>query len=323
MQMKTEQNKTIKIDKDNQGIRLDKFLTEKWPDISRSQIKKMILASDVLINNKKATVHQFLKANDKILIKKQDRRSKKQVITKLQKTKLKKNSIKIIDQQNDFIIIEKPADLLVHPTGRGEKNTLIDLLIKQFPKLSKIGYDPMRPALVHRLDKNVSGLMIIPASQDSYDYFKSQFKQRKIYKRYTALVYGLIDKNEGKIDFPIGRSKNKKKAYAAHPQKKGKQAFNKDKQAITEFKVIKRLKKYTLLSVEILTGRTHQIRVHLLATGHPVVGDSLYNIKNTKPANINRIFLHASELRFEYKNKKYHYKSDLPDELKIIIEKNR
>lgn len=314
--------KTITVDSKYQGQRLDKFLTEQMPGTTRTQIKKMILEGLVLINNKKATVHQFLKNEDSVEIsKKSDKPARKTVEKKpLPSTTDQKifKHIKIIADEPDFLIIEKPSGLLVHPTSKLETNTLVDWLLNKYPKLRNIGEDPQRPAIVHRLDKDVSGLMLIPKSQESFDYFKGLFKLRKIIKKYTALVYGEIQRDEDEITFPISRSANKKGLFAAKPKIENEE----DKKAHTIFNVLKKLKNYTLLEVQIFTGRTHQIRVHLLAYGNPIVGDPLYKNRRVKPAETERIFLHASNLSFiGLDGKKWNFESKIPQTMADFLKK--
>ncbi len=309
-------NNVITINLQSQGRRLDKFLTEHL-SLSRSQIQKMIKSGQVLIDQKPAAVHHFLKLNDKIEIqeKKIGVQEKK---TKKQKEKPNRlfSQIKIIAEEPDFLILEKPAGLLVHPTETSKSGTLADWLIAKYPPLAKIGEDPLRPAIVHRLDKDVSGLMLIPKTQDSFDYFKQQFKLHNIIKKYLALVSGTVVKDEEIINFPISRSRTKRGLFAAHPHN------HEGKKAITKFNVSKRFRNYTLLEVQILTGRTHQIRVHLLAHGHPVAGDKLYNGRLKTKNGLDRIFLHATELEFiDPAGKQWRFKSRLPKKLADFIKK--
>ncbi len=324
--MKKKENgssiKKIVVNLENRGQRLDKFLVDKLPNLSRSQIKKLIKNEVILVNGKKSAVHQFLKqgniikiSNDKLPIPK---KSEKYII---KATAQPPAEPKIMAEENDFLIMEKPAGLLVHPTEKNETNTLVDWLIDQFPQLKKIGENPERPALVHRLDKDVSGLMIIPKTQEAFDYFKQQFKYHNIIKKYIGLVYGEIKKDEAEINFAIGRSGHKKGLFAARPKSKKEPLDDKAKKAITNFMVLKKFKNYTLLEIQILTGRTHQIRVHLLAYGHPIVGDRLYFLKKLKPKiNLERIFLHAYYLSFMGPdNRPYEFNSKLPADLELIL----
>lgn len=310
----------ITISADQAGLRLDKFLVERFPEISRSQIQKSVKDGLVSINDKKILPHHFLKAGDVIEIKtgagegirENTAKGKKINQEKTKKAEGLLKKVKIIAEEPDFMIIEKPAGLLVHPTDTSTVPTLADWLSDNYPALKKIGENPQRPAIVHRLDKDVSGLMIIPRTQDGFDYFKSQFKQHTITKKYTALVEGSIERDEGEINLPIGRSRTKPGLFAARP-------LNQDgKKAVTRFRVLKRFRNFTLLEVEILTGRTHQIRVHLLSQGHPVAGDKIYHPKLRVKDDPGRIFLHAAELAFTGPDGKQHqYESKLP---KILAE---
>ncbi|MEA3449718.1 MAG: RNA pseudouridine synthase [Patescibacteria group bacterium] len=231
----------------------------------------------------------------------------------------------LIKKTPEYLIINKPAGLLVHPSLKKEsEETLVDQVIADFPEIAKIGEDPLRPGLMHRLDRLVSGLMIIARTQGSFDNLKLQFQKRTIKKYYTALVFGKIEADSGRIDFLIKRgAKGNKmaasaKTFNSRPARTG-------RVAITDFSVLKRYINFTLLSVKLKTGRTHQIRCHFSAYGAPVAGDELYGSKKSKAKNqkigLNRIFLHAGELEFknlqgEIKN----YKIDLPEELKRCLE---
>lgn len=306
-----------KISKNYNKWRLDKYLAEMLPETTRSQIKKKIRSGLVLVNGKKPTVHEFIKIGDKIELKEEKvKKAAKKIIKVFTKNHSKElfKQIKIIDDQPGFLVIYKPANLLVHPTETSEEKTLVDWLVKNFPKLKKVGEDPSRPAIIHRLDKDTSGLMVIPKSQEMFDYLKSQFKTRRVFKKYFALVYGQLENKEDEIAFRIGRSSTKG-AMAAHP-------FNSEmgKEAMTRYEVIKEYNKYSLLDINPKTGRTHQIRVHLFAINHPVVGDTLYKSKKIKPAEINRMFLQAYYLKFtDTQNNEMEYQIDLEDDLNNFI----
>jgi 23S rRNA pseudouridine1911/1915/1917 synthase len=304
--------------------RLDKFLTEKLPEISRSQIKKMILNGEVLVNEKSTSVHYFLKENDEIKIlttgndaKQDDMASKKEFRT--DRSAFEK--IKIIAEEKDFIILEKPEGLLVHPTDKNETNTLVDWLMEKYPDIRQVGESPERPAIVHRLDRDVSGIMLVPRTQEAFEFFKHQFKMRIINKKYTALVYGETEKEYDTIDLPISRSKTKDGLFASHPKIRGEKFQDKDKEAITEFEVKDRFINHTLLEIKILTGRTHQIRVHLQAYGYPIVGDKLYFSRKLKTKKeISRIFLHAHFLSFTgLDGTKHEFTSPLPEKLEKYL----
>ncbi len=240
---------------------------------------------------------------------------------------------KKIFSNNEFIIINKPAGLLTHGADHIKESSLADQLIKDYPSIAKVGEDTGRPGIMHRLDKHVSGLIVIAKTQDSFNNLKKQFQARTIKKFYTALVHGKIEKEEGEIDFPIKRSVKGHKMAALPKTAKG-EKNTEGRAAITQFEIMKRFINYTLLKVKIKTGRTHQIRVHLAAYGHPIVGDDLYGTKKTKvkntrlrrqeKINLGRIFLVAYELSFnDLSGQKQTYKIDLPQELKNFLKQIR
>jgi len=314
-------NKII-INQEDSDKRLDLFLVEKYPELSRTKIQKLIKGELIKINDKLPTVHQFLKVGDVIIIESVDIDE----VKKLESKKPKKimpafdyaHKIKIIEDNENYLIIEKPSGLLVHPTEKGETNTLVDWVVAKYPECKKIGEDPARAAIVHRLDKEVSGLMVIPKTQAAFEHFKKLFKLRQVDKKYLALVYGRLKNDTGEINFPIKRSKGKAGLFSALP------AGSEDgKKALTIYNVKEKFKNYTLLEVEIMTGRTHQIRVHLLGLGHGIVGDPLYKNRGLKEKiNAERIFLHAASLGFkDLSDQRREYESPLPRKLKDILEK--
>jgi 23S rRNA pseudouridine1911/1915/1917 synthase len=289
----------------NEPQRLDKFLVEELTDLSRSQIQKLIKDGQVKINGKNELAHYLLKLEDKV------------TVDLTQKDKPEPKAIiepKIIFQTKDYLVIEKPAGLIVHPAEGIEGPTLVDWLVEKFPQIKKVGEDPKRPGIVHRLDKEVSGLMVIALTQIMFSYLKNQFQAHQIKKSYLALAYGLIPSDEGTIDFPLDRSDVSGK-IVAKPQ------GNAGKESITHFVVLQKYSRYTLLKVTILTGRTHQIRVHLQAYGYPVVGDKLYaNRKIKDNLKLDRLFLHSSTLGFyDLENVWQEFQSDLPSELSNIL----
>lgn len=230
---------------------------------------------------------------------------------------------KKIFENNNFIIINKPAGLLTHGNDHIKELTLVDQLLKDIPSIAKIGEDPSRPGIMHRLDRNVSGLLAIAKTQDAFDHLKKQFQSRAVKKIYTGLVYGKIEKDEDEINFPILRSAKGYKMAALPLTERG--GLNqRGKLAITNFKITKKFINCTLLEIKIKTGRMHQIRVHLAAYGHPLVGDDLYGTKKTreknKKINLGRIFLAANKLSFlDLDGKKQSFEIDLPDELKTFL----
>ena len=182
--------------------------------------------------------------------------------------------LKTVFKSADFVILEKPAGLLVHPDQHHQEKTLVDLILEEYPEVKTIG-DPARPGIVHRLDKNVSGLMVVACSQKFYEYVIQQFTEDKVKKEYLALVYGRPDSSVGKIDLPLARTKDGKIVAVQYHGK-----IKNQKEAITEYEIIKNYSPYSLLKVRPLTGRTNQIRVHLRAINCPIVGDRVYGFKD-------------------------------------------
>jgi len=298
--------KIIRVGEENQKERLDKFLSAQFPDLSRSYIQKTIKENKVLVNNKKVPVHYFLKVNDKITLD----------FSPPEKLKLVpiKKIPKIIHEEDDFIIIEKPAGLIVHPANSKDKETLAGQLISYLPALKSIGEDKLRPGIVHRLDKNVSGIMVVAKNQKMFKHLKNQFIRHKVKKEYIALVYGRVKKMDGLITLPIARSKEGK--FVARP----KNALG--KKAITKYECLKHIKSYSLLKLTTLTGRTHQIRAHLTALGYPIIGDKDYFLlKNKrKEIKINRLLLHAEKIGFfDLKNQWREFESKPPQNFNDFI----
>ncbi|MFH0956068.1 MAG: RluA family pseudouridine synthase [Candidatus Falkowbacteria bacterium] len=310
----------IKITEINAGQRLDKFLANAgFLKLSRNQIQKLIEQSLININNSTVSSHCLLKPGDIINIAK-NLSSDKKLTNKKKFAGAPGHKIKIIHETDEFLVINKPAGLAVH----GLNNyTLADWLMEKYPGILQVGDDPERPGIVHRLDKDVSGLMIIAKTQAAFNSLKKQFQSRAIKKEYTALAYGKITKDSAIINFPIKRSREGYKMAAMPATTKG-EPTETGRLAETEFKVLQRLINYTLLKIKIKTGRTHQIRVHLAAYGHPIVGDDTYSTAKTriqnKKLNLGRIFLTADRLSFtDLTNSRQDYKINLPDELKNVL----
>lgn len=303
----------IKIEEKYSGMRIDKFLTENLTDHSRSFWQNAINDGLVLVDGTEVNPHYKVKTDMELTIK---QREVKVVVEKkkIDLTPDKNIKFKIIFEDKDFLVIDKPAGLTVHPSNGTPKGTLVNGLLAYLPKLKGVGDDKLRPGIVHRLDKDVSGLMVITKNQKAFLHLKKQFKDRKVTKDYLALVYGVINKNEGEINLSIGRSKTSGLMATG---------ATKYKEAKTLFTVQDRYKNYTFLKVQILTGRTHQIRVHMRSIEHPVVGDKMYFLKefdNIRDFGLNRIFLHSHRLGFKNMDGEYiEFISKLPKELSDAI----
>ncbi len=246
------------------GVRLDVFLASKLPNSSRSHIAKLLKAKAGCRNGKTASVHAFLHLNDIITFEDTDKRQT------VSHEKSPAPKVKVLDQQKDYIIIDKPEGVLSHPDANTKHGTIVDAALTIDPKIAKVGEDPERPGIVHRLDKDVSGLMVIARTQHGFEHLKKQFAEHSTQKKYIALVYGEIVLDEGDIKFRIARSTTKGR-MAARPEHE-----TTGKAAWTHYKVVTRYRNATLLQLEIISGRTHQIRAHMLAMNHPIIGDKVY-----------------------------------------------
>jgi len=223
--------------------------------------------------------------------------------------------IKIIAQTEDYVVINKPAGILVHKTNRKDfdEETIVDWVLENFPQAKEVGDEPeIRPGIVHRLDRDVSGVMVIALNQETFLDIKQQFKSRNVEKEYIALAHGEFSQPEGEINFSISR-KTKSGKMAAHPDDQG-------REALTKYLVIETKKRYSLLKLNIETGRTNQIRVHLNAISHPIVGDFVYRPKKLKPRKgekeLKRAFLHCAKLGFYAKDsQKVTFEAELATEL--------
>ncbi len=227
------------------------------------------------------------------------------------------DKVNIPEQNEDFLIVNKPSGLLVHPDKYSKEQTLIDILLKNYPEINGVGQSG-RDGIVHRLDKDVSGVMVVARTQKMYDFLIAQFQKNNVKKQYLALVYDQPPENKGIIDLPLGR--NKKGRIIAITYRRN---IKQEKSAITRYEIKEGFKNFSLLKVSLLTGRTHQIRVHLRSVGCPIVGDQKYKLRDKKlksPLELNRIFLHAKYLGFHnLQNKWQEFRSELPKELKEFL----
>lgn len=301
------------VKQDDSGKRLDKFLSEQYKEYSRSLIQKLIKEGKVLVNFKRVSSNYKIKEDDNI-------------DTKLPSLELKlpepeKTDLETVFENDDIAIIYKPSGMVVHPTSEGKhfSGTLVNALLNKFGRknLSNIGGE-LRPGILHRLDKDTSGLLIIAKNNKIHNYLIKQMKERKIKKIYYALVLGKLETVKGTIDSPLSRARRDYKKVTLATESEGRQAIT--KYAVKEeFEFKDNI--FSLIQAEILTGRTHQIRVHFSSIGHPVIGDNIYgNKKINSLFNLKRFFLHAAELKFKMPDgKEIHIKKDLPKELKKVL----
>ncbi|AVP49030.1 RluA family pseudouridine synthase [Williamsoniiplasma luminosum] len=289
--------------------RLDIFLTEELKDdfdFSRSMVQKIIEKGNVTINQEIVTIaKKTIEPNDIIEI----------IIPEPEPTEIEpeKLDLKIVYEDQDLLIIDKENNMVVHPGAGNKSGTVVNGLLGQMQNLSSIG-GVERPGIVHRLDKQTTGLLIVAKNDKTHRLLTQMLVDHQIYKEYIALVWGEFEENEGVIEAPIGRHENdRKKMSVTHTN---------SKYAKTSFKVLERFNNATLLQLSIETGRTHQIRVHLNFIKHPVINDPVYGRKNEKPTAFGQ-YLHAAKLMFIHPitKQEININSPLPEEFNVMIKK--
>jgi 23S rRNA pseudouridine1911/1915/1917 synthase len=285
--------------------RLDKFLASKIVDVSRSKIQKAIKDGKVLVNqNIVSEPDQHLEIGDSV------------EVPEFAPEELKPSDLdlKVVFENDDVAVIDKPPGLVVHPGAGNTEDTLANILISKYPSIRSVG-DPHRPGIVHRLDEDTSGLILIAKTPQAFDYFKDLFMERKVEKEYLALGHGIPAKRHDLIDLPIQRVPLKQKMK-----------IGLGKPAQTEYWALKTgeipgLDQTTLFRVKLHTGRTHQIRLHLSHIGHPIIGDALYGRKEDAKI-LGRQFLHAYRLKFQLPGGSWiELFSQLPEDLTEILKK--
>jgi len=284
---------------DNPGVRLDKYVGEKCPELSRTHAQKLIAEGKIRVNDRAAKASARLNIDDRVDI----------VVPPAPPTSLSPEAIplNIVYQDDDLLVIDKPPGLTVYPAPGHTSHTLVNAIIARFPELPG---DTLRPGIVHRLDKDTSGLMVVAKNSSAQQDLASQFKAHLVSKSYLVLVKGQLTPERGAIDAAIGRDPHNRKRMAV---------VTDGREARTDYQVINYIGKHTLLEVRPRTGRTHQIRVHLAAIGFPVVGDKIYGVKSPFLA---RQFLHASRLGFTHPTTGQYveFTSDLPADLAKALE---
>lgn len=278
-----------------EGERVDKYIAAKISDITRTQVQLMIDDHLILVNQKSIKANYNLKPNDEITV----------MFVEAKPTNIVAQSIPldIYYEDTDIIVINKPSGMVVHPAPGNYDNTLVNALLFHCQDLSGIN-GQIRAGIVHRIDKDTSGLLVVCKNDFSHKKLSKQFADKKITRKYLAICHGVITHNLGKIDAPIGRNPQNRQQMAV---------IEGGKHAITHFKVVKRYAHHTLVEMNLETGRTHQIRVHMKYIGHPLVGDPLYGPKKT--IDEHGQYLHAKTLGFQHPRTNIYmeYESPLPD----------
>ena len=306
-------------------LRVDQFINKYEKDLSRSKIKNLILKKNLSINNKlNDDPSKKIKINDKISL----------IIPEPEEVNLKpfEYKIEIIYEDDDLLVLDKKADISMHPGAGNKDRTLVNALINYKKKLSNINGE-LRPGIVHRIDKHTSGLVVIAKNNFTHENLSNQFSEHSIERKYQTLVWGKLRPSNGKIETLITRSSKNRQLMSV--------SFSKGKNSITNYKTLEIFEKetvptFSLIECKLETGRTHQIRVHMSYKGNNIVGDKKYKKKFKKIKNINkdlekkiinldRQFLHAISLGFTHptKNKRMNFKSKLPNDLENILKSLR
>ena len=294
------------------NIRLDKFLAQEVffnEKISRGEIIRRIKSGEITVNQKIVKPSFNLKINDQLEIK----------THKIHKLTANKNiKLDIVFENDEFLVLNKPADLTVHPVELKQHNTLVNGLLAYDSKIKDIHDQSfgseLRPGIVHRLDKDTSGLIIIARNLKTLKKFKSLFKKHQIKKVYQAITIGRVSPANGKINKPLAKSLNYKKQTIANSKTK-----KTARPALTHYQTIKNWPDFTLLEVQPQTGRTHQIRIHLASCGFPIAGDRLYGKKLQGSFQPARQMLHAKSIEFTLDEKKYSFTAPLPEDFLDLV----
>lgn len=292
------------VSKDEERERLDNFLAQKIAKYSRAYMQKVIDRELVRVNGNPVKKNYRIREGDSVEVS----------LPEPQKMKLKPQDIPldIVYEDQDLLVVNKPAGMVVHPAAGNYEGTLVNALLAHCDCLSQIN-GVYRPGIVHRIDKDTSGLLVVAKNEEAHRGLAWQLKRHSITRKYVALVKGVIEEDGGTIDAPIGR-------HPIHRKKMAVVAKN-SKNAATHFRVLKRYAGYTLIEAQLETGRTHQIRVHMSYIGHPLVGDPIYGDKNNQ-FGVEGQLLHAAVLGFVHPRTKHYmeFKAPLPGHFKEILD---
>ncbi len=302
-----EEAQSYDIQEEQIGQRLDRFLAPLLPSLSRTNIQQLIADEVVLVKGKASKPGYALRRGDTVTI------LRSTPVAPPTDATAQELPLDILYEDEDLLVLNKAPGMVVHPAPGHSDDTLVNALLARYPELQGVGEDG-RPGIVHRLDKDTSGLIIIARNSRTLTTLIEQMQAHKIVKRYLALVEGDVAHDQGSIDAPIGRDTRNRQQMTITTRD--------SREARTHFRVLQRFTRHTLLLLQLETGRTHQIRVHLKAIGHPVVGDPVYGSGNApKGFTLQRQFLHAYQLEFEHPitGKLIEIEAPLPKDLQNIL----
>lgn len=298
------------VPRSDKGIRLDSWLAQACPDLTRSRVQSLIESADVLVDGEASRKNLKVNPGMRVSVTIPAVRDAGIVAEEI--------SLRILYEDEDIIAVDKAAGMVVHPSAGHASGTLVNALLHRFPTLEGIGGE-RRPGIVHRLDKDTSGVLIVGCHDRALYRLQKQFRKRVVVKMYLAIVWGVPAPSIGKIDVSIGRSERDRRKQRA--VKDGGRA------ALTEYETLEAWEHMALLRVRIHTGRTHQIRVHLAYIGHPVVGDSQYapHRSGQTPEGVGRQMLHAQRIEFEHpiSGRPMQVESEIPDDMEGLLDRLR
>jgi len=293
----------FQVEEPETGQRIDAYLAAKLAgEFTRSQLKRFFGSSAITINTVQCKPHTLVKEGDEINI---DLETQKEIFAKPEAIPLD-----VVFEDDDLLIINKSIGMVVHPAAGNQEHTLVNAVLHHVGSQITKNQDPIRPGIVHRLDKDTSGLIIVAKNDKSHTELAKKIKHRTVERIYWAVVKGIVQHDEGECQEPVGRAFLSRKKVVVQPSG--------GKSAHTFYKVLKRFKNNTLIEVKLKTGRTHQIRVHMAHLGHPVLGDLLYGVQNQY---INRQALHAKSLAFTHPATKepLSFTSEIPADMQHLI----
>jgi 23S rRNA pseudouridine1911/1915/1917 synthase len=297
-----EEGRTIILKVTESSERLDRYLANAISDLSRAEVQRLIAAGRVTVNGTNAKASFRLEVDDEVVVQ----------VPPPESTEVYPEAIPldVVYEDDDLLVIDKPAGMVVHPAHGHRSGTLVNALLALYPQLAEVG-GAERAGIVHRLDKDTSGLILVAKHGAAQKELQRQFKHHAVEKVYLALLEGRLEPAQGIIDAPIGRDKRRRKQMAV---------VRSGRQANTAYRVVERLGGYTLAEVRPQTGRTHQIRVHLAFIGHPVVGDRVYGYRRQR-LRLRRQFLHAQTISFRLPSthEVVEFHSPLPDDLRRVL----
>ncbi len=296
------------IDEENEEERLDKVLALLLPEYSRSRLQAMIKDGQALVNEKKVKPSLILQAGDEITLNVPD-----PVNLTIEPENI---PLDIVYEDSDIVVVNKPKNMVVHPAAGHYSGTLVNAILYHTKDLSGIN-GVLRPGIVHRIDRNTTGLLVVCKNDKAHNHLAAQFKEHSITREYYAIVKGYLKEDSGVIENFLGRDPKDRKKYQV--------TNGTGKKAITHYKVLEKLNGYSLVSFHLETGRTHQIRVHMSSLGHPILGDDVYGGISSQFSNLEGQTLHAKTLGFLHPatNEEVFFDSPLPEYFEKLIERLR